>query len=363
MAEYTIADLAASLGLEFAGRSTLRVSGVNEPARALPNELAVAMDPRFREQIGRGRARAAILADGSDWQGLGLDAAIFAPRPRLAMARLTRAFDTAARPLAGIHPTAVVDPSATIGQGAAIAAFAVIDAKAQIGANAVIGPHVWIGAGVRIGPGAWLAAGTAIAPGCRIGSDFSTHPNVAIGGDGFSFVTAEKSAVEEVRETMTASDAEPQEWIKIRSLGGVRIGDNVEIGSNSSVDAGTIRATEIGDGCKLDGLVHVGHNARIGRNCLLCGHVGVAGSAEIGDNCVLGGMVGVADNITLGPGVIAGGATKILSNVPAGRAVLGYPAMKMDTHIEVYKGLRRLPRLFSRFEALEKAVSKLTKTD
>ena len=114
---------------------------------------------------------------------------------------------------------------------------------------------------------------------------------------------------------------------------------------------------EDGD-AEIDALVQVGHNAVIGANCLLCAHVAVGGSAEVGEGSVLGGQVGVADNITLGPGVVAGGATKILSSVPAGRAILGYPAVKMEQHVEIYKALRRLPRLMARVAGLEKAVSK-----
>jgi UDP-3-O-[3-hydroxymyristoyl] glucosamine N-acyltransferase len=151
--------------------------------------------------------------------------------------------------------------------------------------------------------------------------------------------------------------------MRIHSLGGVVIGDEVEIGANSTVDAGTIRATRLGDRCKLDNLVHVGHNAIVGRDCLLCGMVGVAGSAVVGDNVVLGGQSGVGDNITVGDNVIAGGGTKILSNVPAGRVVLGYPAQKMSAEIDSYKAIRRLPRLFAQVEALRKAISKGDATD
>lgn len=363
MPAYTVQEIAQALDASFEGDGALTIIKLEEPARAGSNDLAVAMDPRFAAQLSNGKARAAILSDGQDWRALGLKAAIFVARPRLAMAGLTRKFRHEENDFeAAVHPSAVVDPSAQVGERSHIGPNAVIEDGAEIGAGSHIGPNVWIGRGVVIGPGAWIGAGTAIWPGVRIGSNFVVHTNCSIGGDGFSFVTPEKSAVEEVRETLGESAAKTdQAWIKIHSLGGVLIGDNVEVGSNSSIDAGTIRPTEIGDGTKIDALVQVGHNALVGRHVLLCAHVAVGGSAVVGNNSVLGGQVGVADNITLGAGVVAGGATKILSNVPPGRALLGYPAMKLETHVETYKALRRLPRMMARLAGLEKAVAKTDK--
>ena len=119
-----------------------------------------------------------------------------------------------------------------------------------------------------------------------------------------------------------------------------------------------MRATRVGSGTKIDNLVQVGHNVVIGTDCLLCAQAAVAGSTAIGNNCVLGGKSGVADNIKIGDNVVIGAASAVLSNVPAGRAMLGYPAVKMDTHVETYKALRRLPRLLREFAELKKTVSK-----
>jgi len=185
-----------------------------------------------------------------------------------------------------------------------------------------------------------------------------------LGGDGFSFVTPETSGVEEVRKTMQdAGTGAAQSWCRIHALGGVIIGDDVEVGASTCIDSGTIRATQIGSGTKMDSLVHIGHNVILGRDCLVCGLVGVAGSAVVGDHVVLGGQSGVAVNITIGDRVVVGGAAAVLSNVPSGRAVLGYPATKMDAQIAQYKSLRRLPRLFRDVAALKSAVFKATNTD
>ncbi|MEX0339773.1 MAG: UDP-3-O-(3-hydroxymyristoyl)glucosamine N-acyltransferase, partial [Arenibacterium sp.] len=170
--------------------------------------------------------------------------------------------------------------------------------------------------------------------------------------------------VENARKTLgDQGDAEAQSWMRIHSLGAVTIGNDVEIGANSTIDNGTIRNTVIGDGTKIDSLVQVGHNVRIGRDCLLCAQSGVAGSVEIGNNVVLGGQSGVGDNIKIGDRVIAAGATILLSNVPEGRVMMGYPAVKMDTFTETYKVLRRLPRLARDISDLKKAVFKPGSSD
>mgnify|MGYP001952773437 CR=1 FL=1 len=131
-----------------------------------------------------------------------------------------------------------------------------------------------------------------------------------------------------------------------------------QLGANTCVDAGTIRPTQVGNGTKIDNLCMVGHNVVIGDHCFFASMVGIAGSTRIGNHVVLGGQVGVSDNITIGDNVVAGGGTGIISKVPAGRVVMGYPAVKMETHLEMYKALRRLPRLMEQVAALQKAVSK-----
>lgn len=361
---HSIAEIAAALGARAEGDTALRVVRAAEPGAAGPDDLALAMDPKYAEALMRGGARAAVLWEGADRVALGMRAAIFVSRPRLAMAAITRAFDPGPGIAPGIHPTAVVDASAEIGPGAAIGAFAVIGAGARIGEGARIAPHVSIGPGARLGPGALLHAGVRIGPGVRIGARFIAQPGAVIGSDGFSFVTEEKSGAEQVRETLgRRAGAAPQSWQRIHSLGSVEIGDDVEIGANCAIDRGTIRATRIGRGTKLDNLVHVGHNVEIGEDCLLCGQVGIAGSARLGDRVVLAGQCGVNDNIFVGDDVVAGGATKIFTNAPAGRVLLGYPAVKMETHIEMQKALRRLPRLAAAFAALQKAVSMRGGTD
>ena len=365
---HSLAEIARALGARIEGRGDLAISGAAEPADAGPGDIALALKPEYADGLARGQAKAALLWDGADWQALGLEAALFMPRPRYALSGLSRVLDPGPDIAPGIDPMARIHPSARIGAGAAIAPFVVIGADVEIGEGARIGPHVSIARGARIGAQALLQAGVRIGPGVRIGDRFIANFGACVGGDGFSFVTADRSSVETLREGLGASapagraasetgagQPEGAGWTRIHSLGTVEIGDDVELGANATIDRGTIRATRVGSGTKIDNLVMIGHNVVVGRDCLFCSQVGIAGSARIGDRVVLAGQVGVNDNIFVGDDVIAGGATKIFTNAPAGRVLLGSPAVKMSTQIEINKALRRLPRLMAELAGRRKA--------
>lgn len=362
--QFTLQQVADALGAPVEGNTGLTILRAAEPADAGSMDLAMAMAPKYAEALAKGQARCAVLWEGADWQALGLEGAIFVGRPRMAMAGITKLLDRGQGIAPGIHPSAVVDPTADIDENVSIGPLVVVGARARIGAGSVIGAQCHIGIDASIGKNCWLREMVSVGARAVIGDRFIAQPGARIGGDGFSFVTPEVSGVENVRKTMgDTGDAKAQSWLRIHSLGAVEIGDDVEVGSNCTIDNGTIRNTVIGSGSKLDNLVHVGHNTRVGRDCLLCGQTGVSGSVEIGNNVVLGGQTGVVDNIFIGDGVISGGGTKILSNVPAGRVIMGYPAIKMETHTEIYKAQRRLPRLSRDVEALKKTVSKPSSSD
>src|SRR3989338_1983594 len=320
---YSIRDIATALGAEAEGDLDITVSGAAEPALASASQLALAMDPKYAPGLSKGQAQAALLWLGGGWGGFGVEGGGVGARG---------------------------------GGGGVFALFVTVGAGARMGARARIASHVSIAEGAVIGDDALILQGARIGARVKIGDRFICQPGAVIGADGFSFVTPEKSGVEEVRATLGHRDEiRKQSWSRIHSLGAVTLGDDVEIGANSVIDRGTIRDTLIGSGTKLDNLVHIGHNVQVGRDCLLCGQVGIAGSARIGDRVVLAGQCGVNDNIFVGDDVIAGGGTKIFTNAPAGRVLLGYPAVKMETHVEWQKALRRLPRLATRVAALEKA--------
>lgn len=356
---HSIAQIAQALGLQAEGALDLTVTHAAEPASATPDALAMAMDPKYAEGLAQGAARAAMVWPGADWRAMGLQAAIFAPRPRVAMAGIAQVLDPGYDFGTGIHPLACIDPTAQIGSGAHIGPFVVIGARSVVGDGARIAPHVTIAEDVVLGPEVTLHSGARIAARVRIGARFIGQPNCVVGGCGFSFVTPEPSAAEDVRATLSGDrELRQQKWLRINSLGAVHIGDDVELGANSSIDRGTIRDTVIGSGTKIDSVVQIGHNAQIGQDCMICGMAGVAGSARIGNRVLLAGKVAVNDNIFVGDDVIVGGASRVYTNVPAGRAVLGDPATKLETQLEIRKALRRLPRLAATVAQLQKALSR-----
>ncbi len=360
---FSVQDIANSIGVEAVGDTSIIVEGVTEPTLANANQIALAMDPKYATDISQGSARVAMLWQGANWQEMGLEAALLPSRPRFALSGLSVLMDKGQSFHSGIHPTAIIDETAELDHSVSVGAYSIVGAGASIGPNSIIGPQVYVGTNSKIGADCLLREGTKIGADVHIGNRFISQQNVSVGGDGFSFVTPEKSAVEEIRGSLGSDvSAKGQAWARIHSLAGVEIGDDVELGSGTCVDRGTVKPTRIGNGVKADSLVQVGHNVTIGDHCLLCAQAGVAGSTVLGDFVVLGGQSGVADNVTVGDGVIAGGGTKILSNVPAGRAVLGYPAVKMDNQVEIYKALRRLPRLMRDFDALKKSIFNGSKT-
>ena len=361
---FTLDQIARSIGAVAVGDAALQVTGVAEPQGAGPSDLAMALKPEYAALLPQGQARAAVMWEGADWQGHGLQGAILPKRPRYALAGVTRLFDPGQHFAPGIHPTAVIDPSADLGADVHVGPLSVIGPRARIGAGTVLGPQVFVGADADIGPDGFLREQVSIGARARIGARVHLQPGVRIGGDGFSFVTPEVSGIEAARASLgDQGDTAAQSYVRIHSLGAVSIGDDVEIGANSTIDNGTVRDTVIGHRTKIDNLVQIGHNVVTGEDCLICAHAAIAGSARLGNHVVLGGKAGVSDNITLGDRVIAGGGSIVLSNVPAGRVLLGYPATKMDAQIESYKALRRLPRLIRDVAALQNAVFKRGDSD
>ena len=357
--QITVAELAQALGATAVGDVGQLISAPSEPASAVKGMLALAMDESYRAALEQGSATVAILWPDADWQALGLTAAIFVPRARYAMSGVTGVFGVDPDVDQGIHPSAVIDPSATVGDNPSIGPFVTIGANAIIGANVRILPHSSISENVKIGDNALIYEGVRIRARVEIGDDFIAQSNAVIGADGFSFVTPEKGAAEEARSLTDEITGDRSEYARINSLGTVVIGDRVEIGAGSTIDRGTISNTEIGTGTKLDNMVHVGHNVKVGKHCLLCGQVGIAGSSVLHDRVILGGQAGVSDHVTMGENSIATGKAAVISHVPPNRVVMGNPAVTMKTSIESYKAMRRLPRFMRKFEELQKLVSKL----
>ncbi len=344
---YTVDAIARATGLALLGDGSLAVRAPAEPQSAGEDDLAIAMSPSYAAALRASPARAAVVWQGADWRELGLAAALVAAQPRLALVGITQHFRHAPDVEPGVHPTAVVEPGAEIGPGARIGAFVRIGAGARIGAQAVIASHASIGAEAVLGADATVHAGVRIGARCVIGDRLVAQPNAVIGADGFSFEPPRKGALASARaggriDTPAEGDAH---WLRIHSLAAVEIGDDVEIGANSTIDRGTIAPTRIGSGSKIDNQVQIGHNVRVGRDCLLCGQAGIAGSSVLGDRVILGGKVGAADHVTIGSDVVVAAGSLIAGNIPDRSVFMGIPAVERNDALRQMTALRRLPRL------------------
>ncbi len=359
---FTLEEIAEAIGGRLIGDGKLRVSRLAHPADVIgPKDLALAMEPKLLPLAKESKAFAAVVS-GKEEDSAFLASRIVVDRPRVAMAKLTALFSKPVCVKPGIHPTAVIEEEATIGANPSIGAFVYIGARAKIGDNAVLHPQAYVGEDATVGNDALIYAGAKIGAGTQIGDRVIVHFNSSIGADGFSFVTPQMGSVEAAKAgiggTVTASNVA---LIRIASLAPVILGDDVEIGANTSIDRGTVASTRIGNGTKIDNQVQVGHNVTIGDNCMLCGRVGIAGSAVIGNRVVLGGAVGVADHVTIGDDAIAMAMSGVAGNVPPKTIVGGLPAVPREKVMENMFNLGRLKQLYKKVEALVEKVDKLEK--
>jgi UDP-3-O-[3-hydroxymyristoyl] glucosamine N-acyltransferase len=327
-----VRDVAAALSAQFVGDGSLNVERAVHPSAAeRPSDLAVAMSGDAFAALAESKAQIAIVADKSAKLHGSLKAIIIAGQGRATLARLTALFDTGPAHASGVHSSAVIAPDAVIGAGVSIGPFVTIGPRSRIGVNTKIMSNVSIGADVAIGEGSLVYSGVRIGDRVSIGDRAIIHFNATIGSDGFSF-----------QPVTGAGGGKP---LRIHSLGNVTVGDDVEIGANTTIDRATLETTRIGDGTKIDNQVQIGHNVRIGESCLVCGKVGIAGSVEIGDRVLLGGGVGIADHIKIGSDAIVAAGSGVGTSIAAGAKVSGYPAMPHERSVETFMFLSRHKRV------------------
>lgn len=357
----TISELAKALNATFAGDGSLKVSTPCPPdAVKTRTDIAIAMAPEYLELVKKSMAIAAIVPQGTDWQALELQAAIFVSRGRRAMADLTKAFASSPYVHQGIHPNAYVDPSAHVDNSACIGPFVYIGPDVVINQDVIVHAHASIAQGAIIGKQTELRAGVRITRDVRLGCNVLIHENSVIGADGFSFVTPETGTAETAKkEGVIRNDARNTELLRIYSLGAVTLEDNVEVGACTSIDRGTISSTYVGQGTKIDSSVQIGHNVQIGKNCMICGHVGIAGSAIIEDRCILAGKVGIGDHVKIGHDSVIGASSNVGTDVKPQSVMFGTPARPKKEAMQMIMGLRRLPRLLKSIEEIRERVSKL----
>lgn len=224
-----------------------------------------------------------------------------------------------------IHPTAVVDKTAVIGAGTKIGAGSYIGPKVKIGENTIIYPNTTILDECTIGKNTVIWSGTVVRERCHIGNGCIIHPNATIGADGFGFRPCPEKGL-----------------VKIPQIGNVIIGNNVEIGANTCIDRGKFSSTILGDGCKIDNLVQIGHNSKLGRFCIMAGNSGLAGSVTLGNGVIIGGSASIKDHTTIGDGAVIGAGSGVTCDIPAGKTMLGYPAVEARDALKQWAILKRL---------------------
>ena len=249
--------------------------------------------------------------------------------PDLAMAMLLDAFEPEPPYFeTDIHPTAVIDETVILGNGSKVGANAYIGSNVTIGENVIIYPNVAIFDDSNIGNETVIWSGSVIRERSKIGSHCIFHTNVSIGADGFGY--------------RPSSDG--RGLVKIKHIGNVVIGNGVEVGANSCIDRGKFSSTILGDGCKIDNLVQIGHNSVLGKCCIMAGNSGLAGSVTLGDGVIIGGSASIKDHVTIHSGAKVGAGSGVISDVAAGKTVLGYPACDSREKMKQWVALRKLAR-------------------
>lgn len=291
----TLAELARLVGTRLQGDGAVRIHGVATLCSAGEGQLSFLANPKYRRYLNETRA-SAVVVDEAHAEGLTISALVH-HNPYAAFARAAQLLSPESRLPAGVHDSAVVDPSARLGEGVCVGPRCVIGADTEIGEGCVLQPGVIVGSGVRIGAHTLLKAGVILADRVRIGRGVRIHQGAVIGADGFGF----------------ARDGD--EWVRVPQLGSVRIGDYTDIGANTTVDRGALDDTVIGSQVKLDNLVQIAHNCAIGDRTVIAGQVGVAGSTTIGRDCMIGGACAIGGHIHLGDGVVVTGGSNVANSI------------------------------------------------
>ena len=331
----TASELAEYLGCTIEGDRLAQLSGVASPDSAIATDLIYVETQRHLLRAAASQGKCVVIAPGLALPGKTL---LRAANPKFAFARAA-AWLLPPDPIAtGIHPTAVISPNARLASNVAVGPFAVIEVDVEIGAGTEIGALCFLGRGARLGEGCRLYPRVTLYAGTKLANRVILHSGAVIGSDGFGYVSAEG-----------------KRW-KFPQIGKVEIGDDVEIGANTTIDRGSLDRTEISAGVKIDNLVHIAHNVRIGENTVIAAQTGISGSVIVGRDVAFGGQAGLGDHCEIEDGAVIGGQAGILPGkiVRSGQIVWGTPARPLAKFKEQFAYFARLPELMKRVRSLER---------
>jgi len=336
-----LGELAEFLGATLRGPADKEISGLATLHEAGPGQVSFLANPQYRKFLATTHA-SAVLLKPADAEGFAGDALLI-DDPYLAYARISHLFDPKPKSTAGIHPSAIVADDAQVDATASVGAFAVIESGAQIAAGVTIGAHCFIGARSTIGEGGWLAPRVTLYHDVRIGQRVVIQSGAVLGGEGFGFAN-EKGV-----------------WNKIAQIGGVSIGDDVEIGVNTAIDRGAMDDTRIGNGVKLDNQIQIAHNVQVGDHTAMAACVGISGSSKIGKHCMLAGGVGLVGHIEICDGVFITGMTMVTRSITEPGAYSSGTAMQPAAEWRKSAArMRHLDDMARRLQQLEKIVEAVT---
>jgi len=343
MTTRTLKELAAELGGDLVGDETTVIRGVAGIREAQEGDLTFLANSRYEGYLDETRASAVICSRAPRDCRVPL---IQVDNPYLAYQKVVRVFrPELPRQATGVHPSAVVAPDALIDPDASIGAYCVIESGAAVGARSVLMPGAYLGHHASIGEDTFLYARVTVREDCVIGSRCILQPGVVIGSDGFGF----------------AFDA--GRYHKVPQVGNVVIGNDVEVGANTTIDRATTHSTIIGDGSKIDNLVQIGHNVIIGKHCIVVAQVGISGSTELEDYVTVGGQAGLVGHIKVGARAMIGAQSGVPRSVDPDTVVTGYPAMPHSAWKRLQALIHRLPQLFQRTKQLETRLEQLEKQE
>ncbi len=327
MKTYTINEINEHLDGKLTGDCILDIAAPEQLEKAEKNHITFIGNRKFLKLWENSKACAAIVHENLDFEPGEGRAFIKVKNVDLSMAKILEMY-TPDPPVfeTDVHPTAVVHQSVTMGAGCKIGAGCYIGKDVVLGDGVVLYPNVTVFDASRIGNHTVIWSGTVIRERSEIGKNCIFHSNVSIGADGFGFRPSEDG----------------RGLVKIPQIGNVVIGNEVEIGANSTVDRGKFSSTIIGDGCKIDNLVQIAHNCVLGRFCIMAGSSGLAGSVTLGDGVIIGGSASIKDHVTIHSGAKIGGGSGVMNDVAAGQSVLGYPATESREMIKQWIAIRNL---------------------
>jgi UDP-3-O-[3-hydroxymyristoyl] glucosamine N-acyltransferase len=336
--EFSLAELAARVGAEVVGDPTKRVSGVRPLDQAEAEHLSFYHNRRYLDAAHQSRAGAILLADPTPFPGRTV---LVCTEPYAALGELVTLFHAPVRPPAGVHQSAVIHPSASLGDAVSVGPCAVIGERVVVADRVTIGPCCVLAAESAIGADTWLHPNVVVEQGCRVGARCILHAGAVIGSDGFGFATVKG------------------EHRKVPQVGIVVVEDDVELGANVCIDRAALGETRIGRGTKVDNLVQIAHNVQIGEHSLIVSQVGISGSTKLGHHVVMAGQSGAAGHLNIADGTVVAAQAAVMHDTPPGAMVAGSPARPLREHQRAMASLYRLDDLRRRVKAIEETLARL----